>query len=236
MDDFWGALRHLRLDGSEGKESTCNTEDKGNLGSILGSGRSPGERKWQPTPVFLPAKSHGQRSLAGYSPKGCKELDMTERLSTAQDNWEMFGRKLDRWAAVQERGWDRSYRCMIYPRRVTPRRRWRGPGFSLQKFQHNRSGPGSRRKAYKGERDRAIRESISRRKGWSMVSVASKMRTEECPLDLAALRSSVTFVGAVFVKQWGGSQIGGGEEWEVMKQPQGVDTSLRRSLAVKRRR
>ena len=69
-----------------------------------------------------------------------------------------------------------------------------------------------------------------------MVSMASKMRTEECPLDLASLRSSVTFVGAVFVKQWGGSQIGGGEEWEVMKQPQGVDTSLRRSLAVKSRR
>ena len=68
------------------------------------------------------------------------------------------------------------------------------------------------------------------------MSMASKMRTEECPLDLAALRSSVTFVGAVFVKQWGGSQIGGGEEWEVMKQPQGVDTSLRRSLAVKSRR
>ena len=34
-----------------------------------------------PTPVFLLEKSHGQRSLAGYSPQGCKELDMTERLS-----------------------------------------------------------------------------------------------------------------------------------------------------------
>ena len=30
------------------------------------------------TPVFLPGESHGQRSLAGYSPYGCKELDMTE--------------------------------------------------------------------------------------------------------------------------------------------------------------
>ena len=40
-------------------------------------------RKWQPTPAFLPGKSHGQRILAGYSPWGCKELDMTERLSTA---------------------------------------------------------------------------------------------------------------------------------------------------------
>ena len=37
-------------------------------------------RKWQPTPVLLPGKSHGQRSLVGYSPWGCKELDMTERL------------------------------------------------------------------------------------------------------------------------------------------------------------
>ena len=30
------------------------------------------------TPVFLPGESHGQRSLAGYSPWGCKELDMTD--------------------------------------------------------------------------------------------------------------------------------------------------------------
>ena len=37
-------------------------------------------RKWQPTPVFLPGKSHGQRSLVGYSPQGCKESDMTEQL------------------------------------------------------------------------------------------------------------------------------------------------------------
>ena len=34
-------------------------------------------RKWQPTPVFLPEKSLGQRSPVGYSPKGCKELDTT---------------------------------------------------------------------------------------------------------------------------------------------------------------
>ena len=40
------------------------------------------ERKWQLTPVLLPEKFNGQRSLAGYSPWGCKELHMTERLST----------------------------------------------------------------------------------------------------------------------------------------------------------
>ena len=42
---------------------------------------APRRRKWQPTPVFLPGEFYGQRSLAGYSPWGCKESDMTERLS-----------------------------------------------------------------------------------------------------------------------------------------------------------
>ena len=42
----------------------------------------PWSRKWQPTSVFLPGKSHGQRSLAGYSSRGHKESDTTERLST----------------------------------------------------------------------------------------------------------------------------------------------------------
>ena len=40
----------------------------------------PLKRKWQPTPVFLPRKLHGQRSLVGYSPKSPKELDMTEQV------------------------------------------------------------------------------------------------------------------------------------------------------------
>ena len=37
-------------------------------------------RARQPTPVFLPGESHGWRSLMGYSPRGCKELDTTEQL------------------------------------------------------------------------------------------------------------------------------------------------------------
>ena len=37
-------------------------------------------RKWQPTPVFFPGESHGQRSLVGYSPWGCKESDTSEWL------------------------------------------------------------------------------------------------------------------------------------------------------------
>ena len=54
----------------------------GERGSIPVLGRSPGEEKWQPTPVFLPGESRGQRSLAGYSPWGRKELNTTERLNT----------------------------------------------------------------------------------------------------------------------------------------------------------
>ena len=36
-------------------------------------------RKWQPTPVFWPGGFHGLKSLAGYSPRGCKEMDTTEQ-------------------------------------------------------------------------------------------------------------------------------------------------------------
>ena len=43
-------------------------------------GKIPWKRKWQPTPVLLPGKFHGWRSLVGYSPWGCKELDTTEQL------------------------------------------------------------------------------------------------------------------------------------------------------------
>ena len=41
-------------------------------------GKTPWETAWQPTPVFLPGESHGQGSLVGYSPWGCKELDTTK--------------------------------------------------------------------------------------------------------------------------------------------------------------
>ena len=44
-------------------------------------GKIPWKRKWQPTPVFLPGESHGQRSLVGYNSWGLKELDTTEQLT-----------------------------------------------------------------------------------------------------------------------------------------------------------
>ena len=43
----------------------------------------PLRREWQPSPVFLPGEFHGQRSLAGYSPWGHKDVDTTEQLTTS---------------------------------------------------------------------------------------------------------------------------------------------------------
>ena len=50
------------------------------MGSIPRLGKAPGKRKWQPTPVFLPGESHGQRILVGYSPWAHKESDITEHV------------------------------------------------------------------------------------------------------------------------------------------------------------
>ena len=52
-----------------GRESACHARDTRDAGSIPGSGRSPGVGNGN-SPVFLPEKFHGQRSLAGYSPFG----------------------------------------------------------------------------------------------------------------------------------------------------------------------
>ena len=49
------------------KESTWNTGATEDVGSIPWSGGSPWRKEWLPTPVFLPGKFHGLRSLAGYS-------------------------------------------------------------------------------------------------------------------------------------------------------------------------
>ena len=62
------------------KDLPANAEDVRDPGAIPGSGRSPGEGNGSP-PVFLPRKSHGQRSLVGFSPWDHKESDMTEQLN-----------------------------------------------------------------------------------------------------------------------------------------------------------
>ena len=65
-----------------GKNPLVNAGDARDVGSIPGSGKSPGEGNWQHFPVFLPGKFHGQRSLAGYSQWGHNQLDTTEHEHT----------------------------------------------------------------------------------------------------------------------------------------------------------
>ena len=64
--------------GSDSKESACNAGDPG---SIPGLGRSPGEENGNPVQYSCLENRHGQRSLMGYSPWGCKESGMTEWLT-----------------------------------------------------------------------------------------------------------------------------------------------------------
>ena len=80
-------------DGSDCEESTCNAGDLdlipglvslvaqtiNNLPAMQETWEDPWRRKWQPTPVFLPEKSHGRKSLAGHSPSGLKDSDTTEQ-------------------------------------------------------------------------------------------------------------------------------------------------------------
>ena len=65
-----------------GQESVCQCRRPRRCGFSPWFVKIPWRRNWQPTPVFLPGKSHEQRSLMGYHPWGQKELDMTQRRST----------------------------------------------------------------------------------------------------------------------------------------------------------
>ena len=71
--------------GASGKEPACQCRRHGFypwVGKI-----SWRRRAWRPTPVVLPGESHGQRSLVGYSPKCCKELDLTEAIQHAHTQY-----------------------------------------------------------------------------------------------------------------------------------------------------
>ena len=73
-----------RLEGFPGGSVVKNLPaNAGDVGSTLQVGKIPCRKAWQPTPVFLPGEFHGQRSLMGYSPWGCKESDTTEQLTTS---------------------------------------------------------------------------------------------------------------------------------------------------------
>ena len=87
---------------SDGEESVCNA---GDLGSIPGSGRSPGGGHGNPL-QYSCLEFHGQRSLVSYSPWGCKESDATEQpiLSLNVLNKNLLGK---------ESGFKKFSRCLI---------------------------------------------------------------------------------------------------------------------------
>ena len=64
--------------GTSGKEPACQCRRHKRWGFSSWVGEIPWRRAWQPTPVFLPGESHGQRSLVSYSPWGPNELDTTD--------------------------------------------------------------------------------------------------------------------------------------------------------------
>ena len=64
-----------------GKESSFSEGDMGSIPMLRRFLGGKKKKKWQPTPVFLPGKSHGQRSLVGYSPWGCKRIRHDSRLN-----------------------------------------------------------------------------------------------------------------------------------------------------------
>ena len=72
---FWSIV--YLFGGSDGKESAYSAEDL----SLIWVRKIPWRREWQPTLVFMPGKSHGQKSLAGYSPWSRKQSDTPKRLA-----------------------------------------------------------------------------------------------------------------------------------------------------------
>ena len=70
-------------DGPGGKEPACQCGIHKRHKFNLWVGKIPWSRKWQPTPAFLPGKSHGQSSLMGYSPWVTKSQTRLKQLSIA---------------------------------------------------------------------------------------------------------------------------------------------------------
>ena len=70
----WGGLPRPH----SGQEPACQCRRCARCGFDPWVGKIPWSRKWHPSPIFLLGKSHRQRSLTDYSPRGCKKSDMTQ--------------------------------------------------------------------------------------------------------------------------------------------------------------
>ena len=88
----WHVRSERFLGGSVVKESACKCRRPGFSPWV---GKICWRRKWQPTLVFLPGESHGQRSLAGYSSWGRKESDTTELLTLSLFMWDLTSSRIE---------------------------------------------------------------------------------------------------------------------------------------------
>ena len=95
------------------KNLPASAGDARDADSIPGSKRSPGVGKWQSSPILLPGKFHGQRSLAGYSPWDPKELDMTEWMSMHAYLNYIFKRPEYAMKHILTTQWEEVYNCTI---------------------------------------------------------------------------------------------------------------------------
>ena len=109
-------------DGTSVKELACQCRRHKRRGFHPWVGKVPRRRAWQPTPVFLPGGSQGQRSLEGCSPRGRKESDTTEATQRARG-------RVDRWMDGRSGGGKlRPQRCQLVWRLPRPRCDRRGQG------------------------------------------------------------------------------------------------------------
>ena len=92
------------------KESACQCRRRRKRGFNPWISKIPWRRKWQPIPLFLPEKSHGQSSLTVYSPWGRKELDMTEQLSMHTSGYLHTYRK----SLICRKNMDHSFLSLIF--------------------------------------------------------------------------------------------------------------------------
>ena len=82
IKEVWTNITIYLSSGASGKDPACQCRREKRQGFYPWVGKIPWSRKWQPTPVFLAGKFHGQRSMLGYHTWGCKESDITKQLST----------------------------------------------------------------------------------------------------------------------------------------------------------
>ena len=100
------------------KNLPANAGDARDMDSIPGMRRCPWSRKWPPTPVFLPVKLHGQRSLAGYSTWSRKESDTTEHTHTQgflnHLNVKMLSTLLEHWLSSPQEPFNLPSNCKCF--------------------------------------------------------------------------------------------------------------------------